>query len=63
MQIVIEIKLQCDGEETLLARDEKHVTSLSTTQTMIAKRIANSAAELLAGESVLSKPLHQHLID
>jgi len=63
MQIVIEIKLACDGEETILARDERHVTNISNAQTMLANRVANSALELLSGEVVLTKPLERHLVD
>lgn len=61
MKLQIEIKLVCDSDETLLAVESEHVTELTDTQRAIAKNIARSAVDILAGKKVVTKPLIEHL--
>jgi hypothetical protein len=60
MNLEFQINVICDGKVTHLAREVVNTSGLSTTQKAMAPRIAKVAAELLAGEKVLTRSLDEH---
>lgn len=63
MKLQVEIKLVSDGDEVVLAHESAHVGTLTDTQRAMCRKVAHAAADLLAGEKVLGKPLIEHLVD
>ena len=61
MTLELEIRLKCDGQVTALAHETAHLAALTETQRHEAQRIAKAAIQLLAGERVLARSLHEHL--
>lgn len=60
MKIEFQINVICDGKLTHLAREVVSTSNLTSTQRAMAPRIAKVAAELLAGEKVLTRSLNEH---
>jgi hypothetical protein len=60
MRIEFQINVLCDGRLVHLAREVVNTAELTNTQRAMAPRIAKVAAELLAGEKVLTRSLEEH---